>query len=447
MADERQILTGWGRTAPSAAVVRTPQSCDEIAEIIRSRPPRGVVARGLGRSYGDAAQNAGGVVLDMRTLASIGAIDPGLGTIAVGAGADIDALMRHTIPQGWFVPVTPGTRQVTLGGAVAADVHGKNHHRDGSIASHVTNLQMIDGKGEMRALSVGDDLFWATLGGMGLTGIVTEVTLALQPVSSAWMAVDTYRTANLDETMSRLAEVDSRRQYSVAWLDCLARGKSLGRGVVTAGDHAGAAEVRAAGKQSVLEFMPRTRIAVPRWIPNGLLAPLTVAAFNEAYHRAAPSQQVGRLTRLATFFHPLDAIREWNRGYGPSGFLQYQFATPDAAVVATAIDKLSAARTPGFLAVLKRFGPGNAGQLSFPAQGWTLAIDIPVGNPGMAPLLDELDDLVAASGGRVYLAKDARLRPDVFATMYPKAPQWRLVRAAADPDRVFRSDIARRLDL
>ncbi len=441
MVDKRQLLHGWGRTAPSAAFVHAPRSADEIAAVIRSSPDRGVVARGLGRSYGDAAQNAGGLVIDMRAHASLGPIDEDAGSMNIGAGTTIDSLLRYTIARGWFVPVTPGTRQITLGGAVAADVHGKNHHRDGSIASHVTSLTIIDGNGDVRVLTPQSDLFWATLGGMGLTGVVTEVTVRLLPVSSAWMAVDTYRTANLDETMSRLCEVDSRRQYSVAWLDCLARRASLGRGVVSAGDHVRGNDVYAS------DFAPRDRLAVPRWIPDGLLRAPTVAAFNELYFRAAPRRREGRLVPLAAFFYPLDVIRDWNRCYGTSGFVQYQFATPQADVVATAIEKLSSSRAPGFLAVLKRFGSGNRGPLSFPAPGWTLALDIPTKTDGLPKLLDELDVQVAASGGRVYLAKDARLRPDLFSTMYPEAAKWRQLRAVADPNRVFQSDIARRLDL
>jgi decaprenylphospho-beta-D-ribofuranose 2-oxidase len=446
VADRTRLLHGWGRTAPSAAELLPVRTAQDIAQIVRSGPARGLLARGLGRSYGDAAQNAGGVVLDMRGCALIGPIDPAAGIVTGGGGASLESLLRLAVPQGWFIPVSPGTRQVTLGGAVAADVHGKNHHRDGSVASHVLALSIVDGRGTLRTLGPDDELFWGVVGGMGLTGVVVEVTLQLRAISSAWVLVDTYRTANLDETMSRLVETDARRRYSVAWLDCLARGRSLGRGVVTAGDHASAEETPAAASRDPLRFAPRTRLRAPL-LPPAVLNAASVRAFNAVYHRGAPRERTDDLVSITSFFHPLDVIHDWNRLYGPGGFVQYQFVTPEPTVVAAAIERLAEVHAPGFLAVLKRFGPGNRGLLSFPAPGWTLALDIPARIEGLARLLDDLDERVAASGGRVYLAKDSRLRPDLVDTMYPGAARWRQIRAGTDPDSVFRSDLARRLAL
>ncbi len=440
MADGRTLLTGWGRTAPSAARVMVPASAADVASIVRSAPVRGLVARGLGRSYGDAAQNAGGMVLDMRRLNSLGAIDPVSGSITCGAGASLDALLRAVVPQGWFPPVLPGTRNVTLGGAVAADVHGKNHHRDGSIGRHVSAVSIIDGRGDAATLVPDTEPFWATVGGMGLTGMITDVTLTLRAISSTWMTVDTYRTADLAQTLARLAEADASRQYSVAWLDCLARGSAMGRGIVTAGDHA--------PSDFGDDYSPRKLVTAPGWVPGRLLNAATVSAFNEAYFRAAPRQRRAHPQRIAPFFHPLDAIGRWNTLYGTRGFVQYQFVTPSATDISDVVESLSAARVPSFLGVLKRFGAGNdRAALSFPATGWTLALDLPARLPGLGRLLDGLDERVAASGGRVYLAKDARLRPDLFEAMYPQVAGWRQQRANLDPRRVFQSDLARRLEL
>jgi decaprenylphospho-beta-D-ribofuranose 2-oxidase len=440
MADGTTLLSGWGRTAPSAARVQVPASAADVASMVRSAPARGLVARGLGRSYGDAAQNAGGVVLDMRRLNWLGPVDPESGSITCGAGTSLGTLLRAVVPQGWFPPVLPGTRNVTLGGAVAADVHGKNHHRDGSIGRHVSALSIIDGRGDAATLVGDTEPFWATVGGMGLTGMITDVRLTLRAIPSAWMTVDTYRTADLEATMTRLAEADAARQYSVAWLDCLTRGSAMGRGIVTAADHA--------PSEFGYEYAARKIVTAPRWVPGGLLNAASVAAFNEAYFRAAPRQRHARPQRIAPFFHPLDAIGRWNRLYGACGFVQYQFVTPAASVISDVVESLSAARVPSFLGVLKRFGAGNErAALSFPAAGWTLALDLPARTPGLAGLLDGLDELVAASGGRVYLAKDARLRPDLFEAMYPQAADWRALRASLDPRRVFQSDLARRLEL
>jgi decaprenylphospho-beta-D-ribofuranose 2-oxidase len=447
MRDRRQTLTGWGRTAPSVATVVYPQSRDAVAEAVWQAGSRGVLARGLGRSYGDAAQNAGGVVLKLDALDTMSDVDPQTGEVTCGAGLDLDRLIRGCLPRGWFVPVTPGTRQITVGGAVAADVHGKNHHRDGSIGAHVTRIELVDGSGEQRSLTPDDELFWATVGGMGLTGVITSVTLRMQPVDSAWIAVDTTRTRGLAATMDALRDGDRTHRYSVAWIDCLASGSALGRGVVTAGDHLAAADLPARIRERANAFDAKTRLAAPPWAPSHLLSMRQVAAFNSLYHARAPLSAVGVATHLAPFFHPLDAISGWNRLYGRHGFVQYQFVTPQDDLVERVLHELQRNRVPVFLAVLKRFGAGNAAPLSFPAAGWTLALDIPASTPGLTEALDALDEQVLATGGRVYLAKDARIRPAVLAAMYPRLDEWRKVRAAADPRGVFHSDLARRLAL
>jgi decaprenylphospho-beta-D-ribofuranose 2-oxidase len=451
MSDESsELLTGWGRTAPTSAHVETPGKSAEVDPLLDRAGRRGLIARGLGRSYGDAAQNAGGSVIDLRGLRDVREFDVSTGRLRISAGASLDAIMRMTLPFGWFVPVTPGTRFVTVGGAIAADIHGKNHHVDGSFANHVESFALHTPKGLLEVSPHDDrELFWDTAGAMGLTGVVTEANLRLLPVETSLVSVDTERASDLDDLMARMRTGDADYRYSVAWIDCTAQGAALGRGVLTRGDHAPIEALSEQQREHALRFDPRTRITAPPWVPNGMLNRLTVRAFNEMWFRKAPRLQRGHLESIAAFFHPLDGVDGWNRLYGSRGFLQYQFVVPDTedATLRRAVEKLSGAQCASFLAVLKRFGPGNPGALSFPIPGWTLALDIPTTARGLAPLLDELDGMVAEAGGRVYLAKDSRLRPDLLATMYPEVDRFCELRARIDPSNALQSDLSRRLGL
>ena len=446
-----ESLTGWGRTAPTLALVERPATVEEATRAVLAAGPRGAVARGLARSYGDAAQNAGGRVLDMTGLSRILDIDLRAGTVTAEAGVSLHQLMKVLLPLGWFVPVTPGTRYVTLGGAIGSDIHGKNHHVSGSFSRHVGSFDLLTADGSVRRVTrEGDgDLFHATVGGMGLTGVVTAATVRLLPVRTSLMSVDTERATDLDDLMARLTATDHRYRYSVAWIDLLARGGSMGRAVLTRGDHAELDELSPAQRRDPLAFRPATLPAAPRFLPGGLLRPVTVGLFNELWYRKAPRERRGEIQRISTFFHPLDGVPEWNRVYGRDGFLQYQFVIgPDQErTLRRIVERISRSQCPSFLAVLKRFGEGDPGWLSFPAEGWTLALDIPTGMPGLGGLLNELDDEVAGAGGRVYLAKDSRLRPESLAGMYPRLDDFRRLRAELDPAGLFTSDLARRLRL
>ncbi|MDP8976216.1 MAG: FAD-binding oxidoreductase [Actinomycetota bacterium] len=444
------VLTGWGRTAPSLAAVARPARSDEVDTLIGATPGRGVIGRGLGRSYGDAAQCAGGVVIDLTGLDKVHYVDGMKGVVKVDAGISLGALMHLLLPLGWFVPVSPGTRHVTVGGALTADIHGKNHHVDGSFCNHVERFTLVTPTGTVDVTPEEEpDLFWATAGGMGLTGVVVDATVRLCPVETAFVRVDTERARDLDDALDRMVRGDHRYRYSVAWVDCLARGSSLGRSVLTRGHHARLEEVPDRARHSALQFDPKAVAGAPRWLPSGLLNKASVRAFNALWFATAPSLERGRIQSVDAFFHPLDRVRNWNLLYGRRGLVQYQFALPlgEEAVLGRVLECLSVARCPSFLAVLKRFGPANPGPLSFPIPGWTLALDAPASWGELATLLDGLDELVAEAGGRVYLAKDSRLRPELLPAMYPRLEEWRRVQAKVDPAGVLRSDLDRRLSL
>ena len=448
----RTMLAGWANTAPTAAELVRPTSLDELAALVGRPHARGLIARGLGRSYGDPAQNAGGTVVDTTLLSGIHHLDLEQGIVTADAGTSLDSLMRWLVPLGWFVPVTPGTRQVTVGGAIAADVHGKNHHKVGSWCDAVEAITIVTpAQGKRRITPTSDpDLFWATAGGMGLTGVILDATFRLRPIETSRLLVDTDRTRDLDAALALMAEGDGAYDYSVAWIDLMAKGTSTGRSILGRGRFARIDELSRAAAKDPLAFHPATIATAPAAIPPGMVNPLTIKAFNEAWYRKAPRRRRDELQTITGFFHPLDLVDRWNRIYGRDGLLQWQFVVPlDAVdVLRSIIAELSSSGCPSFLAVLKRMGPGNPGHLSFPIEGWTLAFDVPARRDDRLPrLLDALDQRVVDAGGRIYLAKDSRMRPELLDAMYPQLDAWRAIRAEADPDGRLTSDLARRLRL
>jgi decaprenylphospho-beta-D-ribofuranose 2-oxidase len=444
-------LAGWGRTEPTVAELAEPRSADDVTGLVKGVSNGGVIARGLGRSYNNAAQNDGGLVISTSGMRDVLSFDPQSGVVSCEAGVSLEQLMTDLLPSGWFVPVSPGTRKVTVGGAIAADVHGKNHHSAGSFARHVLSFDLLTADGAVRTVTPDSDpdVFWATAGGMGLTGIILRAALQMKRVETSRLIVDTVRTANIDDTMAYLSATDKKYGYTVAWTDCLATRGNLGRSIITSGDFAAASDLRGRDRGKPLAFKPSALIGAPGVFPSGLLNARTVALLNEAYFRKAPRQRSGEIQTIGKFFHPLDGITNWNRVYGPAGFRQYQYVVPFSAseVVVRSLERISALRAPSFVTVLKGFGAGDAGMLSFPMPGWTLALDFPARTPWLSQLCAELDEMVVEAGGRLYLAKDSRIPAELMPRMYPRLDDFRRVRAEVDPAGLFSSDLSRRLEL
>jgi decaprenylphospho-beta-D-ribofuranose 2-oxidase len=434
------------------ADVARPRSQAEVVSLMRDLPERGGLARGYGRGYGDCAQDSGGLVIDLTGLAPDLSVDVENATVTAAGGISIDTLIEQLLPLGFFVPVTPGTRTVSVGGALAADVHGKNHHIDGSFGHAVSSLDLVLPGGEVRTLTPdGDDpdAFWATIGGMGLTGVITGATFSVVPVESSRCVVDTERAADLDEALDLMTSGDDRYRYTVTWIDLMARGSSMGRSVLTRGGFATVDQLDRKVAADPLAYKPKVLASAPPWAPPKLVNGLTTRAFNEAWFRKAPKVRRGEIQGLQEFFHPLDMVSGWNRLYGSPGFVQYQFVLPygQEEALRTVVGKLSESGVVSFLTVLKRFGPGNPGFISFPKPGWTLALDLPLGQHQLSTLLPDLDSVVVGAGGRHYFAKDSTTNPEMIRRGYPRLDEWRAVRDRLDPGRQMVSDLARRLNL
>ncbi|WP_223246686.1 FAD-binding oxidoreductase [Sulfuriferula thiophila] len=435
-------LSGWGRYPVELCEQVRPERYQDLRPVAEQQ-----IARGQGRSYGDAA--LGKRVILTERVNRLLAFDTATGILRAEAGVTLAEILAVIVPQGWFLPVTPGTQFVSLGGCVAADVHGKNHHHDGAFSQHVIAIELILADGSRVTCSATQNaaLFWATVGGMGLTGVIGEVSLQLIPVSSPYVQVRHHAAANLAETFALFAAPALDDKYSVAWIDCLASGNDLGRSVLMCGHHAAQDDLPVALRQPAKLKKAR---AMPFDLPALALNPLSVKLFNAVYYRQQGHKTEPFFAHYSEYFYPLDSIAHWNRLYGKRGFVQYQCVIPDSgafAAVTALLQALSQSRRPSFLAVLKRLGAQNQGLLSFAMAGYTLALDIPLRDDGVFALLRSLDEIVLQHGGRVYLAKDAVLTPQKFRIMYPRHAEWLALKQEIDPLQRFQSSLSSRLEL
>ena len=398
-----------------------------------------MLPRGCGRSYGDSCMNAGGAVVNARGMDRFIAFDAQRGVLVCEAGVTLGEILDCTLPQGWRLPVVPGTRFVTVGGAIANDVHGKNHHHAGTFGRHVRRFELLRSDGSRRICAPGENADWfaATIGGLGLTGMVTWAELALVPVDGDALEQELIRFDRVADFFALADESDARFDYTVAWVDCLARGDGLGRGIFMRANHAPSRE-RPAGK------VKRAHLGVPFPPPLSLVNLPSIALFNALYYRRVGARPARSVVSMDRFFFPLDAIADWNRIYGPRGFYQYQCVLPPGQAedgVRAMLQLISASRTGSFLSVLKRFGPlASPGLLSFPRPGVTLALDFPNRGQPTLDLLERLDGVTRAAGGAVYPAKDGRMSPASFRAYFP---HWEALVPFQDPQ--FSSSFWRRV--
>lgn len=426
---------------------------EKVAEL-RAVPTEGTlkdyISRGMGSGYGDAALNAGSGVILHERLGRLLDFDPATGILTAEGGACFADIIKVFLPKGWFLPVTPGTKYISVGGAIAADVHGKNHHSDGSFGRFVLDLQLLTGTGEVIHCSPehNADAFFATLGGMGLTGAIISARIQLRKVESGYINVRYQRARDLDEALALFAAGDQHYRFSVAWIDCLASGKSFGRSVLMRGDHAPAA--RLTGKPAAAPLAPpaKRRTGVPFFMPSWVLNQWSVKAFNALFYGRHRDHDA--LVDYDSYFYPLDSVANWNRMYGRRGYLQYQMVLPHASARAGLVqllERLVASRRASFLAVLKAMGPESGGLLSFPTPGYTLALDLPYSGTDVLEYLRGLDEVVLDHGGRIYLAKDTCMKSESFERMYPALERFREVKARLDPHNRFASSQSKRLNI
>ena len=441
-------LSGWGRYPVLDCRVARLRRCGQLGGVLSKNPT--LIARGNGRAYGDAALNPE-LTLSMLAMNRLQAFDPDTGRLTCQAGVLLSDVLATFVPRGWFPPVVPGTRLVTVGGMIAADVHGKNHHRDGSFGAHVESLTLAMADGETRRCSRSEnaDLFRATLGGMGLTGIILSATFRLQRVDSAFLLAETVATRDLDDTLAAF-EASGDRPYGVAWIDGLGRGARLGRSLVSHGAWLTRKSLPARLAANPLPPAPPARLAVPVDAPAALLNRTSIRLFNALRYRRGRMSGGERPVHYGPFFFSLDGIAAWNRLYGKRGFVQYQCALPraeSARGLAALLECVAESGQGPSLTVLKRFGPAGDGMMSFPLEGHTLAMDFPM-RPDAPALLRRLDDVTHAHGGRVYLAKDACSAPERVRQGYPRREEFNAVRTAANRGaHRFASALSRRLAL
>ena len=420
-------IFGWGRYPRLDATVALPQSEGAFMDYLQrtqSQSPsahsHSLITRGLGRSYGDSSLAS--TVLETQYLNHFQSFDEATGLLRCEAGVSLAQILEVFVPRGWFLPVTPGTRFVTVGGAIASDVHGKNHHISGTFCEHVTQMEMILGNGEKISISPTEhpELFHATCGGMGLTGIILSASIRLIPIQSSEIVQTTIKAPNLAAVLQAF-EDHQDATYSVAWIDCLATGRDLGRSLLMLGEHSQEGPLLTQGNKA---------IPIPMDMPAFLLNQTTISAFNALYYYKTLQAKSRRHIAYEPYFYPLDALANWNRLYGKSGFMQYQFVLPKAAGqigLREVLERIASSGKGSFLAILKVFRKANQNLLSFPIEGYTLALDFKV-EPSLFDLLNQLDQLVLKYGGRLYLTKDARMSESTFKSSYPRWSEFEAIR-------------------
>jgi len=432
-------LHGWGRYPVVDANLYAPKTTDALQRFVKDRNHVGITPKGLGRSYGDSS--LGNTVVSTRYLDHILAFDEVTGIVHCSGGVTLDDLLNIFAPSGWFLPVTPGTRFVSIGGAIASDVHGKNHHREGCFCDHIASLQLLLADERIVTCSRTEypNLFHATCGGMGLTGIILSASLQLKPIKSTLIDQTTLKAKNIEEVLA-LFEAHADKTYSVAWIDCIAKDSSLGRSLLMVGEHS---------PDGGYLMQNKPPIGLPFDMPSQLLNRFSVQAFNTLYYNRIMKNAVKSKVHYTAFFYPLDSINDWNRLYGKNGFTQYQFVIPKSAGqegMTKILQLIAASERGSFLAVLKAFGKQNDNLLSFPMEGYTLALDFKV-DPGLFPLLDKLDAMILDYGGRLYLSKDARMSEVTFKKGYSTWERFQSIREAYGVKGIFTSHQSKRLGL
>jgi len=443
-------LSGWGNFPVEECTAYRPERRAELRELVLAAPEETVIARGLGRAYGDAALNRGGAVLVGERLDRMLEFDPETGILWCEAAVSLADILDVFLPQGFFFPVTPGTKFITIGGAIAADVHGKNHLHSGSLSAFLEDFRLLTANGDVLDCSRerNAEVFWATVGGMGLTGVVLDARVRLMRVDNAFVTVDYEKCRNLDAVLESFLLNDHKHPYVVTWIDCLARGSSLGRSVVMRARHTPAEDLPAKHRARPFDVRPPIPLSVPFPLPTGTLNPITVRAFNTGFYH---SHRNGRfVTDCNRYFYPLDRVHRWNRAYGTRGAIQYQALIPLGTArqgVIELLQEIGRANWPSFLAVLKMLGAASEGLLSFPRPGITLTLDMPAPSAKLLDVVARLDAVVLRHGGSVYLAKDSCLHPESLRAMYPRLGRFRDMKAKLDPNQRFASSLARRLGI
>lgn len=446
MHTTEETLSGWGNIPKSTGNVLYPRNAADVKETLHVDK---LLPRGLGRSYADQATNTNHLILKMEKMNHFISFDEINGVLECEAGVTLDEIIRHLTPRGWFPMITPGTKYITVGGAIANDIHGKAHHADGSFVNCVYNFTVLlaDGRIVNASREENSDLFWANLGGLGLLGIILTARIQLRKIETTYFKQKAVATKNLDELLEAIDKSEKEYSSSVAWVDSMAKGSKLGKGVLTMGNHAHLSDLPEKLKSAPLKIGKKAWLTVPFYLPNFTLNKLSVSVLNAVLYILQKSAK--EIAHYDSFFYPLDVINNWNRGYGKKGFIQYQFVLPvpnGKENIRKILVEITKSDCVPFLNVLKKFGKGQGGLLSFPFEGYTFAIDFPI-SAKLKPFTERLDKMVLDMGGRIYLGKDAYLDEATFKAMYPQYKEWLAIKKKYDPNNVFSSDLSRRIGL